>query len=348
MLIDPTTARTSTRWIVPVFTSELFFLFRLPILLIPALPADMIDALVETQLSGARSRFDGGNRSEWWATIRSEQARRAALYTRPTLRKYINMVSIHTALAIIGLVLNIIWLAMWWAAISHVTPATSRADHSALRHYVDQTLEAITNTRLGHTGSWFLMVSVILYFVQYAHYRHHLVRLATHYPGHPDTLLPRYIYILAHFSVINYVFDIPDIDVPTTKLSRIIIMTINLVAGSILAVALIIEEPFTEAWGCYPPGTSYVDLDSGMCPRFLDNPQDVLPPVCTVPGAECGQEVVRWKHELSDSVHQAQMAVTIGVFVYLILTIDSRIRFYKESAMFLQAVSTPQKNKKEL
>jgi hypothetical protein len=338
MLIDPTNAETATRWVVPIFSSEIFFLFRLPILLIPVLPPEMINALVD--MRGG----DGRESSSFRDSISSDEKRREALYARPSVGKYLNMSTVHTAFAVIGLVLNTVWLALWWVAIKGVTPATSRDDHSALRHYIDQTLGAILYTKLGHAGSWVLLSSVILYFFQFRHYKHYIVRLAMHYPGHRESQLPRHLYILSHVSVVNFLFDIPDINLPTTRLTAFLVRTINLYAGLTLSWTLVFIQALTEAFGCYLPGTPYYKLNSGLCPRFLNNPQDVLPPACEAPGSICGSEEVRWKTILAYELHYAFLTLVVSFSIYLVLSVGTRMRFFHTSSRFLVDLSTNKKD----
>ena len=340
MKIDPTTARTATRWLFPVFTSELSFLLRLPLLLVAALPRDTIRAISE---HGYATRNAKRVHQEFWKAAKSHESRQAYLYARPNLRKYANYTVVQTIMSLLGLYLNIAWLMAWWIALETVAPASEIADAQGEdRHYIDETLHAIAHTTAGHVGSWMLLASFLLYVVQYLHMRHHLVRIAIHYPGDIETLLPRHMYFVAHFSVVNFLLDLPDVNVPVTKFTRLFVVVTNLVAGSVLAVAVLLQEPMTLAWGCYPPYESYRNYDFGMCPRAVDDPQDPLPPVCDQPGVECGIATQRWGNIFAHDIHIAAMALVASFIVYLPLSFDTRVRFFRSSARFLIMTSAPQ------
>lgn len=336
MQIDPTNASTVTRWLFPVFTSEISFLFRLPIFLVPVLPADMV-VLAQTQNYLKSTAFRVNN--EWTEAVSAYEKRQAALYARPTLRKYVNFATVHTVFAILGLVLNFIWLVLWWVALENIAPFADASSHSAKRHYINQSVNALFHTHPGRAGSWILLASVLLYIVQYLHHRHHLVRLALHHPGHPETRLPRHLYILTHLSIINFLLDIPDINVPTSRFTRVFVVTANIIAGSVFVVAFVLQQPMTEAWGCYAPGTPYTGLKYGLCPRFLDDPQNVLPPVCDQTGVECGDGVARWKDMFVHDIHVAYIVLVVSFIVYLPLTLDNRIRFYRSATRFQMLIS---------
>ena len=82
-----------------------------------------------------------------------------------------------------------------------------------------------------------------------------------------------------------------------------------------------------NAWGCYAPGTSYVDLKFGVCPTFLDDPRNPLPPVCDQAGTRCGEEAVRWNNVFGDLRHETFFVMMVSFTVYM-LTIPAKTKFY--------------------
>lgn len=82
-----------------------------------------------------------------------------------------------------------------------------------------------------------------------------------------------------------------------------------------------------NAWGCYAPGSSIEDLKFGVCPEFLNDVDDPLPPVCDQPGVRCGEEAVRWNNMFGHLRHEAFFVMMISFTLY-ILTVPAKTKFY--------------------
>lgn len=341
MYIDPTNAQTATRWILVIFSSEVSFLFRLPVFLIPTLPEEVINDGINFKLQNRQKRFFNNEEDSFFDLVSSDKKRHDALYKKPTHRKYLNMVTVQIVLSLLGLGINIVWWFFWWLAVQKVTPYADRDKHNALKMYTDETLHAITSSRAGHYGTYMMMVSIFLYFLQYIHYRHYLVRLAIHYPNHSQVKLNRRMYILSHISLFNFILDVPDINVPTTKLSAAITRTLVLVAGLIFVFTFMFLEPLTMAYGCYSPLSTYKDIIYGLCPAFFSNndPQQQITTVCDQKGVMCGSERMLWKTQLAYELHYAKLVLFAAFTLYSILTIETRILFYNTARRFLYDVS---------
>jgi hypothetical protein len=228
--------------------------------------------------------------------------------------------------------------ALWlmWAAVAQVAPATNEGDHRAATHYAGQTIHALATNRMAQYAAWMMLGSTALWMMAYAHHRHHLIRIALHDTASIDTKVPHSLYTLCHVSILNFALDIPDLHVPTNMFSHYVILALNVVAGSVFVVAFTLQQPMAFAWGCYAPNTPIKDLDFGVCPRFIDNAQDVLPPVCDQPGVLCGEGVQVWKGLFAHDIHVAGSMVFASFLLYLPLTLDARVRFYETEHSLLR------------
>lgn len=61
----------------------------------------------------------------------------------------------------------------------------------------------------------------------------------------------RLTWLIAHFSVVNFVFDRPGSSGCGPRFLHALILLTNLIAGFALAVMILIDEPLQKAWGCY-------------------------------------------------------------------------------------------------
>ena len=82
-----------------------------------------------------------------------------------------------------------------------------------------------------------------------------------------------------------------------------------------------------NAWGCYAPGSSIEDLNYAVCPSFLNDVDDVLPPVCDQPGVRCGEEAIRWNSMFGKLCHETFFVMIISFTLYM-LTIPAKTKFY--------------------
>ena len=78
-------------------------------------------------------------------------------------------------------------------------------------------------------------------------------------------------WFFSHVSLVNFVFDRPGVHAGSTAQHGIIVI-LNITVVIIFVFVLIIEEPLTNAWGCYygftSLGANYSTLQFGVCPQY--------------------------------------------------------------------------------
>lgn len=61
---------------------------------------------------------------------------------------------------------------------------------------------------------------------------------------------------------------------------RYICLATNLLAGSYLAISLLVTKPYSDAWLCYPHPRDLVDLKWGYCPQAFDDKRPLSSTAC--------------------------------------------------------------------
>lgn len=216
-------------------------------------------------------------------------------------------------------VLKLMWLDMLLYQESSISANRATAD------------KQISHTAVSGTKLWYLVAAVAVHFVQYAVHRAHLIACAAGASERSkDAIIQPWAYWLGHLSIINFALDLPGLGIPDVKLSNRIIIIINLAAVSMFAFLIFAEEPFSEAWGCYPPWYSIEQFDFGLCPAWLSrsDPESPLAPVCTaVQGAECENETARWSATMNHAFTAARTMLFISGALYL-FGIPLKIEYY--------------------
>lgn len=67
----------------------------------------------------------------------------------------------------------------------------------------------------------------------------------------------------------------------------------------------------------------------GLCPGFLNNPQDALPPECDQAGARCGEAVHRWDRLFNKEMVYASVMLILSAVLYLFFGSVDRVRYYQ-------------------
>lgn len=155
------------------------------------------------------------------------------------------------------------------------------------------------------TGLILLAVSLFLWGLTYIKYRKKI-------PG-------QIVYRLAHLGICNYVFDLPDLGIPSNFLAAFIIRAINICLGVYTAILLIIIGPIRDAYGCYPSSAGIADLKYGECPKGNE-----FSPMCGQSGFSCGEH-----HSvgLSEELHYLMWPLIISALLYIGF-IRNRIIYY--------------------
>lgn len=242
-------------------------------------------------------------------------------------RKYYIFYVGMTAITLCRLLLNFtgFFLILW--AIRDFAPQTT--DYSVEAdlpyEYTMQTFYVLRMHPTATAGGWCLLASTLLHLVAYVTHRNHLIRKVLHENSHDELSVP--IFWTSHVSVLNWLFDIPGIGVPTVKWVHVLILLINITAGLVFFCALWFERPMTLAWGCYAPDTPITELKFGLCPQYMNDPQNAHPPVCDQPGARCGEEAIRWKNMLGHAFLHAGVILMFSLALYFI-SVSTKARFY--------------------
>jgi len=89
-------------------------------------------------------------------------------------------------------------------------------------------------------------------------------------PG--NTLEPassKFLFYGAHFSIINFALDMGSNGIKTMRIQHSFTIIINMLVVLIIAIGLMLVDPYERAWKCYPPYKRSVwDFDRGMCPQW--------------------------------------------------------------------------------
>lgn len=320
-------ATNATRWLLTLYTSELSFLFHLPIFLVPILPVDdYYPSSMNEKLGMIKNN------------IRSAESRKKVLQQRPTTQTWFNFSIVHTCICIIRLLLNSIGTILIWMSLDTIAPAVTSGDDQKNIEYVSQTLHALHHSNTAKLGGYMFLASLGLWLLAYAHHRYHLIRVMKHTPE--KVRFPRYLYTICHVGLFNFFLDIPDINIPVTFLTKWVIRGLNVIAGNVFVFVYTIERLMTFAWGCYPTHTTIYGYKYGVCPRYLNNPQNVLSSVCDQDGVVCGNENIEWRSLYTHTIHLCGMLVLYSFILYFILTLDTRIRYYRSFHLFVMEMKT--------
>lgn len=266
--------------------------------------------------------------------------RKIHLYESPLGgRKYYIFYVGMTLITLCRLLLNFagFWLVLWAIRdyAPHETDYTEDADLPY--EYTLQTFAVLGSHPLARVGGWCFLASTVLHIVAYSAHKNLLIRRLHH--GEADKALSVPAFWAGHVSIINWLLDIPGIGVPTAVWLHILILLINFTAGLIFFCALWFEKPLTLAWGCYAPGTPIAEFKYGLCPQYIDDPQNAHPPVCDQPGVRCGEEGVRWNNMMRHTIIHTGFVLTISLALYL-SSVSAKARFYMLSRDLVRDLSS--------
>lgn len=179
--------------------------------------------------------------------------------------------------------------------------------------------QTVTKSPYRYVSLYLFLASFGLYIISYFHQKYklkHAYKYLTESTD-PNLQVPLILYILAHFSLVNFSLDFPSGRVPTTKFTRFVVILANIIAFSIVIFTYYAIEPFDDAWGCYPSYYSYEQLDFGLCPAWYSSNPSFLTPCCDQPGVRCGTASEKANAQFDRAIFLAHMTLTISFFVYL-------------------------------
>ena len=291
-------------------------------------------------LEGITDRF-----LRWLNLVKNLSQNKKTLYQSALSgRKYYAFYVGMTILTILRLILNFTGFFLIYTAISDYAPHENDYSESAdlPYEYATQTFYVLQTNYLSTIAGWCFLASTFLHVAAYIAHKHFLILQLNSNKPKASFSVPDFW--IGHISILNWVFDLPGIGVPTSTLTHIVIILINISAGLIFAAALWMEKPITLAWGCYQPGTSIIDLKYGLCPSYINDPQNAHPPVCDQPGVRCGEAEIRWKTILKQTLAQSGFILSISVAIYL-TSVSAKSQFYMLSQDLVQD-TTDYNNKK--
>lgn len=316
-MVDPTSSSAATHWLFCLYTNEFNWLFCW----------SYFTMVTPTAYSPPATSFNE-RFSSWLKMVKDPTLRNARLYEAPlSNRKYYIFYASMSAITILRLALNFAGFMLVLLSLYDYAPNLNDYSENAdlPYEYTMQTFRVLESHHLAKIGGWCFLASTILHVVAYLVHKNMLMRLLHH--GSPDEAFSVPHYFAGHISIINWLLDVPGFYVPTTTWIHILILLINLTAGFIFFCALWFEKPMTLAWGCYAPGTRIRDLSYGLCPQYINDPQNAHPPVCDQPGVRCGEEGIRWKNLMRESIIQTGFIMVVSLALYL-TSISARSRFY--------------------
>lgn len=283
--------RESISWLLSLYTSEVFFLFHLPL---------FVEIPYRTPVETTSSTYSLSNRLERAAFIRDGYHQ-----PRPWFQLLIFVLrSILNLLFLIYVTIDLKMSKLWTLEEPH--------------HVFD-----IFKGHNGQMGLFCLLLSAGLYVLSYIHLRFHLIHVESKSPG--SVVIPEKLYWLSHFSIINFSLDLPAASVPSVRLSRLLVCVLNIIAIGIIVFVAVFEKQFIDAWQCYPEGTGVKDLKYGLCPAFLGVKTS---PICDQPGIRCGRETNRYDSTFSSTITLCRHILCVSLAVYIV-SITPKIQYWK-------------------
>jgi hypothetical protein len=195
-------------------------------------------------------------------------------------------------------------------------------------HLNDDIKEGHEHKGIGWTIAILLIASTALYLVSYIHTRYHFMNLNRQ----AEIQIP--IYVLSHFSLVNYCIDTPGYKVPTVKLSHFTIVAVNIIAVAIVAFDYFTVEPIQRAWWCYV-GNDYENYIYGTCPPPNNN-KDIFghstqSGICAAfppyPYVDCTKEQIT-NDVLAKQITWSKIALAFTMVIYIFSIVD-KITYYK-------------------
>jgi hypothetical protein len=325
MSFDPekyNNALDATRYIQAYYLSELSFVLHLPFFTIGKIDAN----LEPPKPISIKKKLEN-----WWRAIQDKQHRRSLLIDIGKKRIYSNFHMVQTLIFVTRVILNYTAYFLITADLFHISGNVDTVQQD--------TENAVLKSSSAIQGWHLIILSTAIYFIGYSHHRFYLVHQIM--AGDPNKAMLDYrFYTFVHLSFVNFSIDFPGIVVPAVNFSRWIITIINIIAGTILIITLLIQIPIIKAWGCYPKWESnFEDLQYGMCSKINSDPQSVLQPVCTMPGTNCGDNEIRVKDMFGMTMTIVQTMLSVSFIMYW-LSIPVKLTYYRYMFDLVQATKT--------
>lgn len=106
---------------------------------------------------------------------------------------------------------------------------------------------------------------------------------------------------LSHFGLINWFFDVPGNGCPSTKVSHVVIILLNVAGALAITLGLIVAPAIERAWSCYGD-VDISQLTSGPCASYFNlcpgndkRCPDFSVPACLLPSTDinCGADKLK-------------------------------------------------------
>ena len=232
---------------------------------------------------------------------------------------------IFTAVFIVRGILNIAAFALILSNTIDILAQKRDAIHE-IQTYADSTVQTTANI----AGWWILLTSFVLNWCIYVFHKHLLEKT--------DPTIAGRVYTLSHLSITNFIIDFPGFYSESTQASRWFCTVLNLTAGLCLAFVLLVEEPFLNAWGCYPSRDNILDYKYGLCPSYFSTTEASFQPICDRPGTRCGEGVILTKNYFKHAYGISHALISASIGIYL-LSIPQKVQFFKLCAEQAKALS---------
>lgn len=309
---------TSSAWLTTVYTSEICFLFHLPIIF--ALdPQFMRPESITTKSPYKATTLSERFQMKWQFMkqlftlffLREHKERTKFLYRQRTLGLFLPL---EITIFLVRGVLNT-------TAIYYICYNLDAAVDKSTNVIID----SILFTKEARQGWMFFMYSLIPWLISYVIHRYHIAHY--HIPIYPT------LYRMAHWSPFNFSLDLPGWAISTVRIQHYFIVATNLFLVPYFLYAIYATIPLILAWACYMISYSYFDINGykfGMCPAIYSSDTARLQPVCTQPYARCGQGITLKRREYDHLWHFVLHCLIILAVVYD-TTITPKIQYYQNS-----------------
>lgn len=250
------------------------------------------------------------------------------LLQRVTTRIYKSFISVQLIIMYTRIVLN---FAITCAIIYILWDVTLyRSYNQSDFVYYSEFYTAFQQSKITY---WILIgafVSLCLWLVACLYMSIYLRRRAIHNPDCDDVKIPVYLYTFCYLDPINFLLDIPGVNVPVAIYETWFVRIGAITCAIILYVFFSYETPIILCFGCYLDGIQYGKMRDGLCPSCPRlSSEDAFSQVCDHQNVECGESQVRWQNYFQYTRSLVYSILIICFCVYFFVNRPRRIEYFE-------------------
>lgn len=260
--------------------------------------------------------------------LRSSDSRPPTLLRRVTIRIYKNFINIQKLIMYARVGINFVVTCAIIAILWDITLYRSY-DQSDFVYY-SEFYTAFKQSKLTRWIVLGIIISLGLWLVACFHFSLYLSRRARHDPDCDDVKTPVLLYSLCYFDPINFLLDLPGINVPVAIFETWFVRIGGVLSAIILFAFFYYETPIILCFGCYLDGIQYGKMWDGVCPSCPRlSREDAFSQVCDHQNIECGESVIRWAYAFTYTRHLVYSILFICFGVYFFNNRPRRLEYFE-------------------